>query len=105
MWDEVPIQHKYCFEALNRRLNDICGTTDDCFFGNISIVLGGDFAQILPVVRRRNRGAIVGACLQRSFLWSRFTILSFVKNMKVREGKVDQEFANWLRQMSFLLQC
>ena len=50
IWDEVPMQHKYCFEAVNRTLNDICGTTGNCLFGNIPMVLGGDFAQILPVL-------------------------------------------------------
>ena len=24
IWDEVPMQYKYCFEAVNRTLNDIC---------------------------------------------------------------------------------
>ena len=98
------MQHKYYFEAVNRTLNDICSTSDDCLFGNIPIVLGGDFAQILPVVRRGNRGAIVEACLQWSFLWSRFTILSLHENMRVREGEDNQEYANWLHQMSFLPQ-
>ena len=104
IWDEVPMQHKYCFEAVNRTLNDICGTTGDCLFGNIPMVLGEDFAQILPVVRRGNRGATVEACLQRSFLWSRFNVLSLHENMRVRAGDSNQEFANWLRQMSFLPQ-
>ena len=26
IWDEVPMQHKYCFEAISRSLNDIRGT-------------------------------------------------------------------------------
>ena len=104
IWDEVPMQHKYCFEAVNRTVNDICGTTGNCLFCNIPMDLGGDFAQILPVVRRGNHDATVEACLQRSFLWSRFTVLSLHENIRVREGDSNQEFANWLRQMSFLPQ-
>ena len=87
IWNKVPMQHKCFFEAVNRTLNNICSTTDDSLFGNIPIVFGGDFAQILPVVRRGIRGAIVEACLQWSFLWSRFTILSLHENMRVREGE------------------
>ena len=59
IWDEVPMQHKYCFEAVNRTLNDICHASDNDLFGNIPIVFGGDFAQIIPVVPRGNRAAIV----------------------------------------------
>ena len=55
IWDEVPMQHKYCFEAVSRTLNDICHANKHDLFGNIPILLGGDFAQILPVVRRGNR--------------------------------------------------
>ena len=64
------MQYKYCSEAVNRTLNDICGTDDTALFGNIPIILGGDFAQILPVIRKGNRAATVTACLQISFLWS-----------------------------------
>ena len=60
------MQHKYCFEAVNRTLNDIRQQDKSAFFGNIPIIFRGDFAQILPVVRRGNRAAIqvVNACLQ-----------------------------------------
>ena len=98
------MQHRHCFEAVNRTLNDICGTADDCLFGNIPSILGGDFAQILPVVRRGNRGTTVAACLQSSPLWSKFTILFLHQNMRVRAGETNMEFADWLRQMSYLAQ-
>lgn len=54
IWDEVQTRHKYCFEAVNRSLNDICGVADEVLFGNIAIVVGSDFAQIIPIVRRGN---------------------------------------------------
>ena len=69
MWDEIPRQHKYCFEAVSRSLNDIRGTGDDCLFGNIPVVLVGDFTQILPIVRRGNHAQTVAACIQQSFIW------------------------------------
>jgi len=67
IWDEVPMQHKYCFEAVHRSLEDIRSAEGQLFDG-IPTVLGGDFAQILPVVRKGNQGAIINACIQRSFL-------------------------------------
>jgi hypothetical protein len=49
IWDEVPMQNKYDFEAVNRILRDI----RDCEkpFGGLPVILSGDFAQILPVVK------------------------------------------------------
>ena len=48
IWDEVSMQHKYCVEAVDRTLQDICD--DKQSFGGITVVLGGDFRQILPVI-------------------------------------------------------
>ncbi|CUS06900.1 unnamed protein product, partial [Tuber aestivum] len=82
-------------------LNDICGVGENCLFGNILIVLGGDFAQILPVVRKGNRGTTVEACLRRSFIWPKLKILLLHQNMRVRNRNDDQEFATWLSHMSY----
>jgi len=66
IWHEVSIQHKSCFEAVNWTLNDICHVSDSSLFGKIPTVLGRNFAQILPVVRRGSPQATVQACLQHS---------------------------------------
>ncbi|KAL6534920.1 hypothetical protein OROGR_013595 [Orobanche gracilis] len=46
IWYEAPMMHKHCFEALDRTLRDIMGT-EDLLFGGKTVVLGGDFRQIL----------------------------------------------------------
>ena len=56
------IQYKYCFEVVYRILKDIRGS--NALFGGILVILGGDFAQILLVVRRVNRARIIAANLQ-----------------------------------------
>ena len=76
------MQHRYCFEAVSRTLNDVCIVHDiDAIFGNIPILLGGDFAQIAPVVLRGNRATTVRASLIVSELWHRFQILHLTVNM------------------------
>jgi ATP-dependent DNA helicase PIF1 len=60
------MQHRYYFKAVHYMLTDV--RSNDSTFSGLPTILGGDFAQILPVVPRGNRAAIVGACLQRSFL-------------------------------------
>ena len=57
IWDEVPIQHQYCFKAVNRMFRDVCD--DNALFGGLST----GFAQILPVVCREGRPVTVNACL------------------------------------------
>jgi ATP-dependent DNA helicase PIF1 len=49
IWDKIPMQNKYDFEAVDRTLRDI----RDCEkpFGGLSMILNNDFAQILPVVK------------------------------------------------------
>jgi hypothetical protein len=57
------MQHKYCFEVVHRLIVDLRSVADDVLFGGVPIVLGGDFAQILPVVPHGSRTDIVRACL------------------------------------------
>ncbi|KAG5529311.1 hypothetical protein RHGRI_029871 [Rhododendron griersonianum] len=66
IWDEVPMQHKHCVEVVDRTLQDICDNEN--FFGGITVVLGGDFRQILLVVPKGVREDIVNASLRCSAL-------------------------------------
>ena len=95
IWDEVPMQHKFCFEAVHRTLTNIY-SNDQSLFGGIPTLFGGDFAQILPVVPRGNRANIVNACLQKSFLWPSLRILSLRINMRVRNGDRNYRFVDWI---------
>ncbi|XP_074353358.1 uncharacterized protein LOC141692425 [Apium graveolens] len=74
IWDEAPMQHRYAFECLDRSLKDIMKAVDPeryaMPFGGITVVLGGDFRQILPVITYGDRDDIVAACITRSRLWS-----------------------------------
>ena len=59
VWDEVPMQHRFGPEAVSRTLMDI--HNDPRPFGGLTVVFGGDFRQILPVVRRGSPEKIIGA--------------------------------------------
>ena len=86
------MQHKYCFEAVHRTLKDI--RESDALFGGISIILGGDFAQILLIVCRANRARTVAANLQQSFFWGHLIILRLRRNMRVQSGRQNQDFVD-----------
>ena len=61
--DEITMQHRHASEALDRTLQDIHNS--DKLFGGISVVFGGDFQQILPIVISGSRPQIICASLQR----------------------------------------
>ncbi|XP_061339919.1 uncharacterized protein LOC133286514 [Gastrolobium bilobum] len=74
IWDEAPMVHRFCFEALDKTLRDILRFSDsrcvDKPFGGKVIVLGGNFRQILPVIPHGSRQQIVNATINSSHLWS-----------------------------------
>ncbi|XP_031127618.1 uncharacterized protein LOC116029715 [Ipomoea triloba] len=65
IWDEVPMMHKHCFETLDRTLRDLLRFSDphsgSKTFGGKTVVLEGDFRQILPVIPKGLRQNIVSA--------------------------------------------
>ncbi|XP_010480897.2 PREDICTED: uncharacterized protein LOC104759696 [Camelina sativa] len=64
IWDEAPMSHRHTFEALDRTLRDLL-STEDCSanekpFDGKTVLLGGDFRQILPVIPHGTRADTVG---------------------------------------------
>ncbi|KAI5429260.1 hypothetical protein KIW84_034037 [Lathyrus oleraceus] len=50
IWDEAPMTNKFFLEALDRSLQDIC--SNNAPFGGKVLIMGGDFRQVLPFVRK-----------------------------------------------------
>ena len=53
VWDESLMHHRHVSEAMDRTFRDI--TKVDLPFGGITIVLAGDWWQILPVAPKRSQ--------------------------------------------------
>jgi hypothetical protein len=85
IWDEAPMTHRRCFEALDRTMRDILSKHNPANamlpFGGKPVVLGGDFRQILPVVRKGSQSAVVGASITNSKLWQHVVLLKLHINM------------------------
>ena len=62
IWDEAPMQHRFCAEAVERTLQDVRNCTTQPF-GGVTVVFGGDFRQILPVIVKGSHSEIVSSCL------------------------------------------
>jgi len=87
------MQHRHIPEAVDHSLQDVCGNEKP--FGGCSVVFGGDFQQILPVIVKGSRSQIIGACLQESNLWHILKILPLKINMRLGQDQTERDFAQW----------
>ena len=98
IWDEAPMTHKHAFEALDKSLKDIMSIKNppakDQTFGGKTVLLGGDFRQILPVIPQGSRADTVLASISHSYLWNSCHKFSLKANMRVNQD--EKEFSEWL---------
>ncbi|XP_074377209.1 uncharacterized protein LOC141718724 [Apium graveolens] len=100
------MQHCHAFECLDRSLRDLMKVVYPKHyhipFGGITVVLGGDFRQILPVIPYGDRADIVSANITRSRLWAACKVFILKHNMRLSKGNSDERnevlsiFARWL---------
>ncbi|GJU78363.1 ATP-dependent DNA helicase PIF1-like protein, partial [Tanacetum coccineum] len=106
IWDEVPMANKLCFEALDHSFRDIqCKNRyDTCThpFGNMTMVFGSGFRQVLLVIPKGSRQDIVTASLKQPYLWDHCNVLKLTANMRLTVGALPedvteiQEFSEWI---------
>ena len=79
--------HKHVIEAIDKTLRDIMKSVDpslkDKSFGGKCLVFGGDWRQILPVVKHGSESDAINACLFRSNLWKNIKLLKLTINQRV----------------------
>ena len=79
---EISMEHKHVFESIDRTMQDI--RKHSLPFGGPTVLLAGDWRQILPVVRHGSRPDIVEATLKSSYLWQTVTRLQLTQNMRAK---------------------
>ena len=87
VWDEAPMIHRHAAECIDRTLRDLCSC--ELPFGGKVIVFGGDFRQILPIIRHSTRAQLVSACINRSPLWHHVRVMKLTINMRLQS--LDQQ--------------
>ncbi|XP_053134124.1 LOW QUALITY PROTEIN: uncharacterized protein LOC128337304 [Hemicordylus capensis] len=92
VWDEAPMTQTHAFLAVVRLLKDLTKSTQP--FRGKTILLGGDFRQILPVIIRGSRSLTVASCLKKHHLWKHIHVIKLNKNMRALHNEKD--FATWL---------
>jgi ATP-dependent DNA helicase PIF1 len=106
IWDEAPMTHKHCFEAVDRTFRDIlrfCNSENlNLPFGGKVVVMGGDFRQILPVIPKGTRQEVVHATINSSYLWDFCEVMMLHTNMRLLTCSLDsdfgqrKEFSDWI---------
>nr|GEV52693.1 hypothetical protein [Tanacetum cinerariifolium] len=95
IWDEAPMTQKYAFEALYKTLRDILGyltpKNRNKVFGGLTVLLGGDFRQILLLIPKGKRADIVQACIIRLQLWKHCKVFTLTRSMRVNEYYANRE--------------
>ncbi|KAL4589251.1 hypothetical protein LXL04_002157 [Taraxacum kok-saghyz] len=98
IWDEAPMAHRFCFEALDRTLRDILQNrfpnASARPFGGLTVVLGGDFRQILPVIPKGRRHDTVNAALNSSHLWAHVNVFHLNINMRLQSNVANEVVGN-----------
>lgn len=95
IWDEAVMTHRHVFMAVERTLKDIMTTADpestinDTLFGNKRILFGGDFRQVLPVVKKGNRSAIVNSTIKNAPFWKEVTQFKLTINMRIKSAAIN----------------
>jgi len=99
IWDEAPMTHKHAFEAVDRSLRDLMSSVHPSYagkpFGGKVVVLGGDFRQVLPVVKKGRRPDAVAASLKASYLMAHIRSLRLTQNMRLAndDGPSSSQFS------------
>jgi hypothetical protein len=69
----------------------------------MTVVLGGDFRQTLPVIQNSTKDQILKACVVNSYLWHKCSVMQLTENMRLDSrslSHLDREelrmFAEWL---------
>ncbi|KEH16891.1 PIF1-like helicase, partial [Medicago truncatula] len=102
IWGEAPMMHQWCFEVVDRSLRDIMFKNDPLNalkpFGGMTVVLGGDFRQILPFFRGGTRPDIVDVSVNSSNILAYCNVLRLTVNMRLGASSVpaeQEEIANF----------
>ena len=94
IFDEASMITVNAMIAIDNALKDLYSTPT--IFGRKSMLFGGDFRQVLPVVKKGSRMQIIAACIKSATFWSELKQYRLMKNMRSTDG---DSYAQWLLQV------
>ena len=97
VWDEAPTAPKAAVQAVDELFRDLLGCSHLPFGGKV-VVLGGDWRQIPPILRRVEEKAIKSFTLRSLPWWRSGHISHFALTRNMRAGG-DTEYASFLERL------
>ena len=91
IWDEAPMAPGTALEIVDLIFRGLIGVKIP--FDEKVVVLGGDFRQVLPVIRKGSRCAIIASTIKKSSVWTLFQTFKLTHNMR---AITDPDFSKWL---------
>lgn len=82
--------HRHAFAALYWTFRDI--TSVDLPFGGKTIIFGGDFRQVLPVIPKGTKAELIYTSVVKALFCSQVNILKLKKNMRSRNNHQFSDF-------------
>lgn len=92
IWDEASMVPQMILNLIDRTFRDIFDSEEP--FAGKCFIFGGDFRQVLPVIKKGGRQQIVQASLKCSQFWPLMTVIKLRKNMRAADSSCN--FAEWL---------
>jgi len=91
IWDEATMSDKRVYACVDRCLRDVSSSKRP--FGGKLMLLGGDWKQLLPIVRGITTRGVVQFTLRKSEYWDDFKKMELKKNMRAKDaGQVFPKF-------------
>jgi hypothetical protein len=84
IWDEAPMAPKEALHMIHLGLQDLM--KNRLPFGGKTMILGGDFRQLLPVIKGASTIVQISSSIKFSYLWRLFRSFSLSINMRVRKS-------------------
>ena len=102
VWDEAPMTHRDIFDSLDDTFKKL--RNDSRPFGGVSVMLGGDFRQCLPVIRRSTRAQQTAASICHSSVFKAFSVVHLITNVRVelcklRDPSRSQKLNEWAEEL------
>ena len=91
VWYEAPMAPKNALKAIDHLLQKIMN--NNIPYGGKTILLGGDFRQVTPVIPKVSKAKILENSIKKIII-SQFQLIKLTTNM--RADKDEREFADWL---------
>jgi hypothetical protein len=95
IWDEAPMAPRYALEVADKVLRELMNS--NLPFGGKTMLLGGDFCQLLPVLKYATVLENINLSICASTLWRHFEQFELTVNMRARPN--EQEFVEYLKKV------